>query len=136
MKMNKCLSGGLVAVLIILSFCPAYAGSPSSKGKKGATNAPMKLYIDTHDRMTGTFPASMTSAQLNAFYMNYAKVCEQQGVVIVRTYVSQEDGKVFCLNMAPSESAIERVHDELNFPYDGITEVHGVAPTDLLLNEQ
>lgn len=95
----------------------------------------MHLYIDTHDKANGTFPASITSEQLHEFYAAYAKACQEEGVVIVRTYVNPKAGRAFCVNMAPSTRAIKRAHDKVGLPYDGVTEVYGVAPTDLLLNE-
>ncbi|MBI4734286.1 MAG: DUF4242 domain-containing protein, partial [Rubrobacteridae bacterium] len=72
----------------------------------------MKLYVDTHDKKDGTFPASITAEQLNAFYAGYAKACQEEGVVVVRTYVSMKDGKAYCINMAPSTAAIKKAHDK------------------------
>jgi hypothetical protein len=136
----------LTAAAFALTLGMAYAGTkattPASnpgvksaacltpKGKGGHI---MKLFMDTHDKRDGTFPASITPEQLNEFYAGYAKACREEGVVIVRTYVSTKEGRAFCLNMAPSVEAIKKAHEKAGLPYDSITEVNGVAPTDLLM---
>jgi hypothetical protein len=99
------------------------------------SRTPMKLYIDTHDKRDGSFPASITPAQLNKFYAKYAKACADSGVIIIRTYVSLKDGRAYCINMAPSVAAVKKAHKRAGLPYNGISEVFGVAPSDLLLNE-
>lgn len=93
----------------------------------------MKLFIDTHDKTKQTFPESITPEELNEFYANYMKVFAEEGVVIVRTFLGLEDGRAFCLNLAPSEEAVRRAHERAGLPYDSITEVTGVSPNDLLL---
>ncbi len=95
----------------------------------------MKIFIDTHDKRDGSFPASITPEQLNAFYAKYAKACEDSGVVIVRTYVSLKEGRAYCITMASSDDAVKKAHKNAGLPYKTITEVNGVAPNDLLLNQ-
>jgi hypothetical protein len=139
MKIEKKLASLCVAALLALSVGVAYAETTAPKSPKAAKTASppiMKLYMDTHDKANGTFPASITSKQLNEFYGKFAKACSEEGVVIVRTYVSQKDGRAFCLNMATSIAAVKKAHDKAGLPYGSITEVNGVAPTDLLLNEK
>lgn len=139
--MKKKLATVIVAVALVLSIGAAYAwattGTPASGS--AATCCPpkpaMHLYIDTHDKKDGTFPASITPAQLNAFYVGYAKAMQDEGVVIVRTYVNAKEGRAFCITMAPSTDAVRRAHAKAGLPYNQITEVYGVAPSDLLLNE-
>jgi hypothetical protein len=98
------------------------------------SGAKMKLFIDTHDKRDGSFPASITPEQLNKFYVKYAKACEDSGVIIIRTYVSTKEGRAFCITMAPSVEAVKKAHKKAGLPFNGITEVYGVAPSDLLLN--
>jgi hypothetical protein len=143
MEIKKKVVGLCAITMLTLSLSIAYAETaplhtiPHLKKEATASNKPvMKLYIDTHDKGNGTFPVSITSKQLNTFYASYAKACAEEGVVIIRTYVSQKDGKAFCVNMAPSVTAIKKAHDKAGLPYSNISEVNGVAPTDLLLNEK
>jgi hypothetical protein len=139
--MKKRIALVLMVLAFALSIGAAYAwavGGTMSAYQPTCVPTPhpaMHLYIDTHDKRDGTFPASITPDQLNAFYVGYAKACQDEGVVIVRTYVNAKDGRAFCINMATSTDAIKRAHAKAGLPYDGITEVYGVAPTDLLLNE-
>jgi hypothetical protein len=139
--MKKRLAIVLVVLALALSIGAAYAWATTSGTASPAcitptcASAAMHLYIDTHDKKDGTWPASISTADLNAFYGKYAAACQAEGVVIVRTYVDQQDGRAFCVNMAPSVNAVKRAHARVGLPYDGISEVHGVAPTDLLLNE-
>jgi hypothetical protein len=58
-----------------------------------------------------------------------------EGVVVIRTYVNPKAGKAFCITMATSTDAVKRAHIKAGLMYDSITEVYGVAPSDLLLNE-
>jgi hypothetical protein len=140
--MKKKIVALLTAAVFALTLGIAYAETIASPATKKEVNPmcqqkpSMKLYMDTHDKKDGSFPASITSEQLNKFYVGYAKACAEEGVVIVRTYVSQTDGKAYCLNMATSISAIKRAHEKAGLPYNAISEVNGVAPTDLLLNEK
>jgi len=130
----------VVAILAVaLSAGAAYAwantASPNHWQPPTGTKPAMHVYIDTHDKRDGTWPASISAADLNAFYGKYAAACQAEGVVIVRTYVDMKDGRAFCINMATSEDAVRRAHARVGLPYDSISEVNGVAPTDLLLNE-
>lgn len=93
----------------------------------------MHLFLDTHDMRTRTFPESITPEQLQVFYAGYAQACREEGVAIVRTFVSPREGRAYCLNLAPSAEAVRRAHEKAGLPIDTLTEVHGVAPTDLLL---
>jgi hypothetical protein len=140
--MKKRLAIVLVVLALALSIGAAYAwavtSDSSSAGVAAACSAPkpaMHLYMDTHDKKDGTFPASITPAQLNAFYVGYAAAMQSEGVVVVRTYVNAAQGRAFCITMAPSVDAVRRAHVKAGLMYDSITEVYGVAPSDLLLNE-
>lgn len=94
----------------------------------------MKLFIDTHDKQKKTFPGSISPEELNKFYANYRKIFDEEGVVVVRTFLGLKDGRAFCMNMARSAEAVKKAHDRVGLPYDSITEVTGVSPNDLLLN--
>lgn len=93
----------------------------------------MKLFIDTHDKENKTFPDNITDEQLSEFYANYIKTFQEEGVVIVRTFIGRKDGRAYCLNLAPSMEEIRRAHEKVGLPYDSITEISGVSPQDLLL---
>jgi hypothetical protein len=137
MKKRVAIVVAVLALALSIGVAAAWAATAdtSSVASACAPKPAMHLYIDTHDKKDGTFPASITPDQLHAFYAGYAKACQEEGVVIVRTYVNTTDGRAFCINMATSTAPIKRAHAKAGLPYDGITEVYGVAPTDLLLNE-
>ena len=44
----------------------------------------------------------------------------------------KNEGRAFCLNMAPSADAVKRVHDKVGLAYDTITEVKTISPFDLM----
>jgi hypothetical protein len=137
MKKKVAIALAVFALVLSLGAAAAWAvtADTSSVANACAPKPAMHLYIDTHDKAKGTFPASITPDQLHAFYAGYAKAAQEEGVVIVRTYVNTKTGRAFCINMATSPMAIKRLHDKAGLPYDSITEAYGVAPTDLLLNE-
>lgn len=92
---------------------------------------PMRFYIDTHDRNTGTFPEQLSPEDFCGFYAKYEAVCLEEGVVPLRTHVGLKEGRAFCFNMAPDAEAVRRVHDRLGLPFDAITEVVTTTPGDL-----
>lgn len=94
----------------------------------------MKLFIDTHSQKEGTFPEGLTKAQFAEFYQKYVEICEEEGVVSLRTHVGIGDGKAFCFNMAQDEAAVKRVHERAGLPYDSITEVKTATPGDILFS--
>ena len=94
----------------------------------------MKLFIDTHDKNNQTFPGEISNEELGSFYEKYRKVFAEEGVVIVRTFLGFGDGRAFCLNMAPDAETVRRAHEKVGLPFDSITEVTGISPSDLLLN--
>jgi hypothetical protein len=94
----------------------------------------MKYFIDTHDKSNGTFPPDITPSELKSFYEQYEAACQQEGVVSVKIHAGLEDGKAFCLNIAPSAEAIKRVHDRVGLPYDSITQIKTISPVDILLD--
>lgn len=50
------------------------------------------------------------------------------GVTWIRSYLSADGRKAFCLYEAPSAEAIERVADRNGLPVDRITEVDTLVP--------
>lgn len=53
--------------------------------------------------------------------------------VVVSIQVGFEEGRAFCLTMAPSVEAVRRAHEKAGLPYDSITEVNSISPSDLAL---
>jgi hypothetical protein len=94
----------------------------------------MRFFIDTHDRITGTFPEKLSPEDFEGFYAKYESACFEEGVVPLRTHVGFEEGRAFCFNMAPNAEAIRRVHETLGLPYDSITEVTTATPGDMFFN--
>lgn len=92
---------------------------------------PMRFYIDTHDRLTGTFPEALSAQDFEGFYAQYEAVCFEEGVVPLRTHVGLAEGRAFCFNMAPDAEAVRRVHERLGLPFDSITEVTTATPGDM-----
>lgn len=49
----------------------------------------------------------------------------------IRIHVGFDEGRAFCLNMAPDADAVRRVHEKVGLPFDMITEVTTVTPGDM-----
>ncbi len=92
----------------------------------------LHFYMDTHDKNNGTFPEGITPDALAEFYKNYEKACEEEGVISLKIHVGFNEGRAFCLNMAPDANAVFRVHQKVGLPFDSITEVSTISPADLL----
>lgn len=90
----------------------------------------MRFFIDTHDRASQTFPAAIDLAGFEGFYALYEQACYAEGVVPIRTHLSYEDGRAFCLNMAPDADAVRRAHERVGLPFESITEVTTATPGD------
>lgn len=91
---------------------------------------PMRFFIDTHDRKLKTFPEKLTPSDFEGFFALYEKACYAEGVVPLRIHVGYEDGRAFCLNMAPDADAVKRAHSRVGLPFDSITEVTTATPGD------
>ncbi len=91
----------------------------------------MKFFVDTHDETRGTFPAGFSPEDFAGFYEAYQAACAEEGVVSLRIHVGFDEGRAFCLNMAPDAEAVRRVHDKVGLAFDEITEVSTVTPGDL-----
>ncbi len=90
----------------------------------------MKFFLDTHDRDKETFPKKITPAEFEKFYAQYKQVCYDEGVIPIRLHVGYNDGKAFCLTMAPDIETVQRAHEKIGLPYDSITEVQMATPGD------
>jgi Protein of unknown function (DUF4242) len=91
----------------------------------------IKMFIDTHDKRNGTFPERIEKEAFGDVYRLYAAACEQEGVVIVTTMLNAEDGKMYCVNLAPDAEAIRRAHDRIGLKFDSISEVTTASPGDI-----
>jgi hypothetical protein len=91
----------------------------------------MKLFVDVHDKRNGTFPESIGKDDFAGVYEKYAEACAEEGVVIVNTMVSAEDGRMYCINMAPDADAVKRAHDKIGLGFDSISEVTTASPGDI-----
>jgi hypothetical protein len=107
----------------------------SHHDEKCATK-PMHFYMDTHDKTKGTFPAGLTPEQFEVFYGAYKKAMFEEGVIPIRVHVAYEDGRAFCLSMAPDIESVKRAHEKLGLPYDSITEVFMATPGDTFFKAQ
>ncbi|MEH0021930.1 MAG: DUF4242 domain-containing protein [Desulfobacter sp.] len=90
----------------------------------------LKFYLDTHDRDNESFPPNLTPLEFEKFYAAYKDACYAEGVIPVRLHVGYQDGRAFCLTMAPDADAVKRAHDRVGLPYDTITEVAMASPGD------
>lgn len=91
----------------------------------------MRFFIDTHDRDHATFPGKLSTAEFEGFFSKYEEACQAEGVVPVRIHVGFEEGRAFCLNMAPDAAAVKRAHERVGLPFDSITEVTMATPGDM-----
>ena len=94
----------------------------------------MRFFVDTHNRTTGTFPEKMSKEEFEVFFAKYEQACAEEGVIVIRLHLALEEGRVFCLNMAPDVEAVRRAHDRVGFPFDSITEVTTATPGDIFFN--
>ncbi|HTY98727.1 MAG TPA: DUF4242 domain-containing protein [Rhodocyclaceae bacterium] len=90
----------------------------------------LRYFIDTHDVANGTFPAGLTPEQFEGFFAKFEAACAAEDVVLVRVHVGYQEGRAFCLTMAPDAAAVERAHQRVGLPFDGITEVKTATPAD------
>ncbi len=105
-------------------------GSTALAQKKENAMTPLKFFIDTHDRANNTFPAKISPLEFEGFYAKYEKACYEEGVIPVRLHIGYEEGRAFCLNMAPDVESVKKAHARVGLPYDSITEVAMATPGD------
>jgi hypothetical protein len=124
------VAGITAAVSGTLLNSEAPANSTSVIKRKENSMKPLKFFMDTHDRENKTFPEKITPLEFEGFYANYEKVCYEEGVIPVRLHVGYNDGRAFCLTMAPDAESVKRAHDRVGLPYDTITEIATATPAD------
>lgn len=91
----------------------------------------MKMFIDTHDKGNGTFPEGISRLEFAGFYKNYLEACKAEGVISMRIHVGLDEGRAFCVNLAPDADAVRRAHDRVGLAFDTITEVTDASAFDL-----
>ena len=124
------VAGMTAAVSGTLLNSEASAKSTSANKRKENAMKPLKFYMDTHDRENKTFPEKITPVEFEGFYAKYEKACYEEGVIPVRLHVGYNDGRAFCLTMAPDAESVKRAHDRVGLPYDKITEIATATPAD------
>jgi hypothetical protein len=126
----KKIMGAFAALAVVAAVVPALAGAKAS-GPEAQKIAPMKYFIDSHDRASKTFPAQIDKAGFAKFAVAFEEACRAEGVVVLRVHTSLEAGRAYCLTAAPSAEAVKRAHERVGLPYDAITEVSTVTPGDM-----
>ena len=91
----------------------------------------LKLFIDTHNRDSGTFPQQISATEFAAFYAGYQQACAEEGVISLKVFSDMEQGRAYCLTLAKSAEAVKRAHERVGLPFDSISEVKSVSPEDL-----
>lgn len=91
---------------------------------------PLRYFIDTHDRAAGTFPAQLTTDDFEVFFAQYQEACRAEGVIPLKIHLSYDDGRAFCVNLAPDAEAVRRAHQRAGLPFDSITEITTATPGD------
>lgn len=129
------LKGALTAGVAIVVGGPLLDSQTWAQNKENDMK-PLKYFLDTHDRAHKTFPAQITPKEFEGFYAKYEKACQEEGVIPVRLHVGYNDGRAFCLTMAPDADAVKRAHDRVGLPYDTITEVLMATPGDTFFRRQ
>ena len=123
-------AGVAAAVNGTLLTSQASAKTASNKVRKEIFMKPLKFFMDTHDRASKTFPAKITPIEFEGFYAKYERACYEEGVVPLRLHAGYNDGRAFCLTMAPDAESVKRAHDRVGLPYDAITQVATATPGD------
>lgn len=94
----------------------------------------MRLFVDTHDQDDGTFPAGLTREQFIGFLARYEESCRQEGVTIVQINIGLDEGRAFCVTLAPDADSVRRAHERVGLPFRTITEVETVTPGTLFFH--
>lgn len=95
----------------------------------------MYFFMDTHDKKDGTFPNEIGTKEFEEFYKAYETACKEEGVISVKIHAGLKEGRAFCLNMAPNEEAVYRVHQKIGLLYSEITKISTISPADLLYKQ-
>lgn len=94
------------------------------------TPVKMKLFLDTHDKDKNTFPSDINHDGFQQFYPQYLAACEAEGVIPMKIHLGYQEGRAFCLNLAPDAEAVRRAHERVGLPFDSITEISTATPMD------
>jgi len=94
---------------------------------------PLRYFLDTHDRALGSFPEKLSTEEFEIFFEQYRQACAAEGVVPLKIHLGSEQGRAFCLNLAPDADAVRRAHERVGLPFDSITEVSTATPGDTFL---
>lgn len=78
----------------------------------------MATFMDIHHGMTG-----ITAEELTAAHEADLAIEEDEGVHFLRAWADPQSGTVFCLAEAPSEEAVQRIHERAGHKAD---EIHPV----------
>lgn len=96
----------------------------------------LRYFLDTHDRALGSFPEKLSTEEFAIFFEQYRLACAEEGVVPLKIHLGNEQGRAFCLNLAPDADAVRRAHERVGLPFDSITEVSTATPDDTFLHRQ
>jgi len=96
----------------------------------------MRFFVDTHDTQNGTFPEGLNEEQFGEFFNQYQDVCQEEGVVLLQVKVGLEDGRAFCMTMAPDADSVRRAHERVGLAYGSITEVKTASPGAVFFKPQ
>ena len=91
----------------------------------------MKMFVDTHDKHSGSFPEHIGREDFAAVFTHYQSAAEAEGVVVMQALVNAGAGRMFCVNLAPDAAAVKRAHEKVGLHFDSITEVTTASPGDL-----
>lgn len=97
---------------------------------------PLRYFLDTHDRAHGSFPEKLTPEEFEVFFAQYRQACAAEGVVPLKIHLGCDQGRAFCLNLAPDADAVRRAHERVGLPFDSITEITTATPGDTFLHDQ
>jgi hypothetical protein len=81
----------------------------------------MPQFMDVHKTMAG-----VTTEQLRAAHQADLDIQDDEGVDFKHAWADPETGHVFCLSVAPSAEAVQRIHERAGHPAD---EVHQITVT-------
>ena len=96
----------------------------------------MKMFIDIHDAANGTLPVGLTEAELKGVYKAYAEACEAEGITSLRAHAGLDQGRVFCVTLAPDAESVRRAHERVGMTYDSISEVTDISSFNMLLENE
>jgi hypothetical protein len=91
----------------------------------------MKVFVDTHDKHSGSFPEHISREDFAAVFNRYQSAADEEGVVVMQAMVNAEAGRMFCINFASDPESVRHAHEKAGLKFDSITEVTTASPGDL-----